>query len=330
MTTRSQSCAVRVADESGVGEARRAARAQARQLALDDVVVEQAAIVAAEAARNAVVHGHGGQVVLTPWPGSRALEILALDHGPGIRDLRRAMEDGFSTAGSAGQGLGAIARITTALDVYSLPGRGTALLARIGGARGDRLAVGAVSVPAPGEAECGDTWAVEEGAGGPAVLVADGLGHGPKAAEAAVAAEAAFRRHAALPVEQLIGELHLALRPTRGAAIAVAQGMAGGQVVRYAGIGNIAAVLHGSPQVRKMVSMPGTAGHEVRSIRAFEYPWPDGSLLVMHSDGIATRWDLAQYPGLSERHPSLVAGVLLRDFGRTRDDATVVVVRRGG
>ena len=61
----------------------------------------------------------------------RGVEILALDKGPGIRDLERSLRDGYSTAGGAGTGLGAISRLSSEFDVYSPPGKGTALLARI-------------------------------------------------------------------------------------------------------------------------------------------------------------------------------------------------------
>ena len=326
MISSSQSRVLRVADESGVGEARRLARGLAREAGVGEVATEQAAIVAAEAGRNAVLHGGGGQVVITSFPAVRSLEILALDHGPGIPDVERALADGYSTAGTAGQGLGAIARIATVFDVYSLPDKGTALLARIGGTRDG--SVGGVSVAMATESECGDAWALEQAPGGPVVLVADGLGHGHKAAEASATAVAAFRRHADQPVERILEAVHRALRSTRGAAVAIARGSPEGPAVRYCGIGNIAGAVLGSLSIRKMVSLPGTAGHEARSIRTFDYPWPEGSLLVMHSDGITGRWDLARYPGLAERHPSLVAGVLLRDFARGRDDATAVVVRR--
>jgi hypothetical protein len=47
----------------------------------------------------------------------------------------------------------------------------------------------------------------------------------------------------------------------------------------------------------------------------------------MHSDGVSNRWSLDAHEGLIGRHPAVVAAVLLRDFGRGRDDATVVVVR---
>jgi hypothetical protein len=49
--------------------------------------------------------------------------------------------------------------------------------------------------------------------------------------------------------------------------------------------------------------------------------------LVLHSDGLGTRWNLNAYPGLSAHHPSLIAGVLYRDFKRGTDDVTVLVAK---
>ena len=62
-------------------------------------------------------------------------------------------------------------------------------------------------------------------------------------------------------------------------------------------------------------------------MQEFVYPWPVGALLVAHSDGLTTRWNLAQYPGLFRQDPALVAGLLYRDHARRRDDASVVVCR---
>jgi hypothetical protein len=78
-----------------------------------------------------------------------------------------------------------------------------------------------------------------------------------------------------------------------------------------------------------MVSHSGTVGYEIHRLRGFEYPWAEGSHLVMHSDGIGTRWDIKAYPGLLTKHPSVIAGVLFRDWQRGNDDVSVVVVRMG-
>jgi hypothetical protein len=62
-------------------------------------------------------------------------------------------------------------------------------------------------------------------------------------------------------------------------------------------------------------------------VNEFTYPWSPDALLILHTDGLGGRWDLAQYPGLSEHHPSIVAGVLFRDWNRGRDDVTVIAAR---
>lgn len=64
----------------------------------------------------------------------------------------------------------------------------------------------------------------------------------------------------------------------------------------------------------------------MRRRQAFTYPWSPDAVVVLHSDGLRTRWRLDAYPGLARRHPSLIAGVLYRDFARRRDDVTVLVV----
>ena len=103
-----------------------------------------------------------------------------------------------------------------------------------------------------------------------------------------------------------------------------------GSSVRFSGLGNISACIIAAGASRSLVSHNGIAGHEMRKIQEFSYDWAPGALLVVHSDGLSARWDLTKYPGLISRHPSVVAGVLYRDFTRGRDDALVVVVRGAG
>ena len=121
--------------------------------------------------------------------------------------------------------------------------------------------------------------------------------------------------------------MHRALMPTRGAAVAVARIDAGARTVRYVGVGNISGVLVSDGGTRHMVSHNGTAGHVAPRIREFTYEFSGDPLVILHSDGLTPRWDLGAYPGLATQHPSLIAGVLLRDYRRGRDDASVVAMR---
>lgn len=322
---------VPIDDESAVGEARRTARRLCAEAGLDERDAERAALVVTEAARNAIRHGQGGAAALRVLDGPPAgVEVLVVDRGGGIADVGAAMRDGHSTAGTSGHGLGAIRRLSTAFDLWSAPGKGTAVLGEVRAADGvaaRRVDAAAICVARPGESVCGDAWTIAEREGRAVFALADGLGHGALAHDAAAAAVDAVQRHAALSPAEIVRMAHDALRSTRGAAFAVLE-VAEGGAVRFAGIGNVSASIVSGDGVRRLVSMAGTLGHEIRRVQQFSYEWPDGALLVMHSDGLAQHWELGGYPGLARRAPALVAGVLLRDFNRGRDDVTVLAARR--
>ena len=316
---------LRVDDQSAIAVVRREAKAMAAGLGFGVTQQEEAAIVATELTTNLVRHAGGGTVILRPNGTTGGLDLLALDRGPGISDLPRALRDGFSTGGSAGTGLGAVRRLATAFDVSSTPGRGTAVLARLGGTLDGMPAVDGVALPLEGEAASGDGWAAVRDGDVVTVLAVDGLGHGENAAYAARAATRELLPDL-LPEEQL-ERIHLALRSTRGAAGAVARLDLRTGALRFAGIGNISAVTVTGTTARALPSNNGTLGSRVGRITPYERALEPGSLLVMHSDGARNGWDLAAYPGLIRRDPLLIAGVLIRDFERGRDDVSAVVAR---
>lgn len=327
--------AIAIEDPSHVGEARRNANAIAAAAGLSETEAGKLAILVTEAASNIAKHAGRGEIMLRSLgaDGVRGVELVAIDSGPGIADLTRALNDGYSTAGTAGTGLGAISRLATTFDIFTTGG-GTVLAARVerdatlGTRRARGFELGAVRVPKRGEVACGDDWGITADDRGRVVLtVADGLGHGESAAEAARRAiEVALERSVDQP-GMIVAQVHGALRTTRGAALAVAELSSGAGLVRYAGLGNISATIVSVRESKSLVSHNGIAGHEMRKIQEFSYDWPADALLVLHSDGLSGRWDLARYPGLAFRTPSVVAGVLYRDFSRGRDDALVVVVR---
>jgi Stage II sporulation protein E (SpoIIE) len=258
----------------------------------------------------------------------KAIDVLALDRGPGMANIAQSMLDGVSTAGTPGNGLGAMRRLSDQFDVYSAAGKGTAVFMRLGdGSDSGLLETGAVCVPMPGEEACGDGWTMVQDSAGATLLAADGLGHGPEAARATQAALATLRARPALGPAALIDAAHVALRSTRGAALAAARLEQVGDSLRFAGIGNLSACLSTDGSCKQLVSHNGIVGHNMRKVQEFSMPWPAGSLFLMHSDGLSKQWDLDAYPGLAQRHPALIAGVLYRDFCRGRDDVTVLVAR---
>jgi hypothetical protein len=97
--------------------------------------------------------------------------------------------------------------------------------------------------------------------------------------------------------------------------------------VRFVGVGNITGALLSNGELRRMVSHNGTVGHIAPRIREFTYPFAGDAVVILHSDGLSAKWNLADYPGLATSHPSLIAGILFRDYRRDRDDASIVVLR---
>ncbi len=327
---------LQIGEPSEVAAARRAGNDLARTFGFNETLAGRVALVITEAATNIIKHAKEGKIFLRPVfddaaSGSVGIEILAIDSGPGMSNLAANMQDGNSSVGTYGVGLGTIRRQSDEFDVHTAPGMGSALYMMVWNDPGVdhslRRKVGAVCLPLQGEEECGDAWSVVETAGGLTVLVSDGLGHGPEAAKASRAAVAAVADHPELAPAHLMHALHDALRGTRGAAAAIAHVDFMSRELRFTGVGNIAASVHDGDARRHLVSHNGIVGNNMRKAQEFSFGWSDNSVLVMHSDGIGTRWDLKNYPGLVSRHPSVIAAVLYRDFARARDDATVLVVR---
>ena len=321
-----------VSDPSQVGEVRRAVSRMAQTLPLSPSRRGDAAIVATELATNLMRHARDGRMLLQVMSHgvSRWLELLSVDGGPGMTDVQRCLQDGYSTVGTPGNGLGAVKRLADEFDVHSMPGKGTVIVARIATSTAPStvFTVGAVCLPFPGEDVCGDTWRSVEREQEIAVIVADGLGHGPEAAVAARLAGGAFEDEPFGTPEQFYQLAHRSLKGSRGAALARAVIGPSGDV-QYSGIGNIAGSLVGTERSRGMASDNGTVGVQIRShVSAFSHVMPAPGVLLMHSDGITSRWSFDQYPGLLLRHPAVIAGVLSRDFLRGRDDATMLVVSR--
>jgi anti-sigma regulatory factor (Ser/Thr protein kinase) len=325
---------IRVTDSTHAGEARRHAALLAEDAKLGERESGSLAIAVTEMVTNLVKHaGNGTMIVETVANnGSSGVRLLGLDRGPGIRDLSAALRDGFSTAGTAGNGLGAIKRLSHTFDIYTSPGHGTAVLAEFWPQKKNAqhlspLDVGIVSIPIKGEDVCGDGWAAKTTAQSMLLMVVDGLGHGILAAEAAQEAGRIFRESRTDSPTPILQDAHDALKKTRGAAMAVASLNREKQTVSYAGVGNIGASIVTPAASRGMASHNGTVGHVMQRIQEFTFPWSGSSILVMHSDGLRSGWDLNSYPGIWSKHAGLIAGILYRDFYRERDDVTVLVAK---
>lgn len=342
---------VKISDDAEVGAARRALLRYAATLEFSETELAELEIVAQELGTNAVRYATGGGWLhWSSAPGTApGVELCYWDKGPGIHDLDRAVRDGVSTSGSLGGGLGAIHRLTDEFDVYSteraatarlsLSRRttyGTIILARkwvaaSGVARrgptsfAERL--GVWSRPQPGEDANGDAYFVSRHGESTLLAVVDGLGHGRGAQIASRAALDVLEGWRGEPLDDIFYAVHDALRATRGGVMGACVVNHQEETFHYAGVGNVEVRVFDAPQPVRPVSVNGTLGARLSGVRVWSHPWAEGATIVMATDGISASWDIASYPGLLRKNPQLLAGVLLRDFGRDSDDATVLVAR---
>jgi len=324
---------------------RKAVQVMAERLQFPATRAGQLALAVTEAASNLHKHTEQGSLLLCvnrdgPQPG---IDLVTIDAGPGLRDVSAAVRDGHSTAGTLGIGLGAIKRLADFSDLYSAAGRGTSLVARF---RGGTLAGGttrpdppepgaAARPPKPpwagllrpitGETECGDAYGAVRAGGVVTAVLCDGLGHGPLAAAAAAEGVAAVLDDPEGEPAALLGRVHRRMSGTRGGAVGIVR--IDGRLARFAGLGNVAASIVSDGKRRSMISIPGIAGQQARTIRQFEYETPPGAAVILHSDGISSRWQAAAMPGIAARDPLLIAAVLLAVAGVHRDDAGILVLK---
>jgi hypothetical protein len=266
------------------------------------------------------------------------VQIVAVDRGPGIADVAASLTDGFSSGSSLGAGLGACRRGAAQFDLYSRVGQGTVVLARSGPAAAEPagpVEVGGVITPHPDESAVGDGYGVAWEDDRMTVGVVDGLGHGVEAAQARSAALELLERQPALDSAGLLREIDVGLRVTRGAAAAIAQIDGWSRQLTFAGMGNVTGRLFRPGADQSLLSRPGIlgTGHGAgafarpRLHRLVSADWKPPAVLVLHTDGITGRWNLADYPRADHHHPAVLAALIWRDALRGYDDATVVVVR---
>ena len=326
------------ADVARVG---RAARELARATGFDEIAADELRLVAHELAGNIVRHAACGEVTLVHLhrrEGCRerqGVELRAFDRGPGIADTDQALCDGFSTAGGPGCGLGAAERLSDELRVVSPTehGDGVRVVCRRWSAPApdpaarSLLSVGACTRSRNGETVNGDAYFVHSRGPRTLVGVIDGIGHGPAAHAAAQAALDFLRGRADGPLPALFTGVARRCRTTRGVVMALARVDESRRRLRFASVGNIEGRTEPGGPSRRFVVRRGILGGRAPAPVVSEHPWSATGVLVLHSDGLSSRWRWEKFAGLWGRPADDIARGLLRELADGTDDATVVVVR---
>lgn len=323
-------------DRGGVYAAKRAVREPAAALGMNETVVEELVLVVHELATNLVKHADGGTIRIRTLdePERRGLQIQSVDSGAGIADAEQALEDGVSTTGTPGYGLGTVHRLMDDMQISSREAPESGLLITCTRWLEQSVAkvdcpfeFGVVTRPHPKMAVNGDAFILKRGGTRALVAVIDGLGHGQFAMRAARSAREYIERHHEQPLEPLVLGINRACRATRGVVLALARLDWTAETLQFASIGNIEARAHG---VGERISLPlrrGVVGMRAPTPHVVEHRWLPSHILVLHSDGLSTRWSWSDFPGISDLSAAATARRLFRSLAKPDDDATVLVVK---
>jgi anti-sigma regulatory factor (Ser/Thr protein kinase)/type III secretion system FlhB-like substrate exporter len=330
---------IHISNPSDIADARRVALRLGLERELDDSTRGRVAVIVTELGTNLVRYATGGRLLIGchAYDHGCELEVISIDSGPGIPGLNRCIQAAHAVAGKSGTGLATVQSLSTDFSLYSMVGRGTVLLSRAWVAH--RASPSAISprshfehsgicIAAVGETMSGDAWDIRIEDEKATIVVADRLGHGLEAADAsATELEAVGKQHGS--PSAALGHARSYMRLPRDAAVAAAEVNARAGTVVFAGAGNIAGRIISAAKQKDLVSQPGTLGAQARALHEISYSWPDHSIVVLHSDGLSSDWNLSNVAGLLQCDPAVIAGWLLRDYTRGADDVSVVVLKRG-
>mgnify|MGYP000035349252 FL=1 len=323
----------RVETDDDVVLARSLAEDIAGQAGFDTDVGAEIGIVAAELAENVRKHAEHGELTVSHMAddADSGIRIESRDAGSGIEDIENAFTDGVSTAGSLGRGLGAVNRLMDRVSVMSpgTPGNGTHVTA-------DRwvrsfaeptvdplLTFGAASRPKVLGTENGDSFVLTRWNDTTLVGVIDGLGHGPPAHTAAMAAKGYVNTHADRPLGEIFAGTERACKATRGVVMALARFDWTAQTVTFGAVGNITHKTDGIDL--RVVDRRGVLGSNGPDPVVASADLVPETRLVLASDGVDSRWQLSDYERILADAPTVAARRLLAELGKDHDDATVLV-----
>ena len=314
----------------------------AKEIGFSEKEIGEISIVVTELAENLIKHKTvNGKIIYSPITDEKrkGIEIVSVDEGPGIAKIEAVLEDGFSTTGSLGIGLGAVKRLMTEFTINSnvqkdsLGGLGTRIVTRkyLPFAREPEKVNKAFtrysvfSKSKTDETYNGDNYFLHHYEDKTMIAVIDGLGSGRMAFEASLRARQFLVENYHAPLEEIIHGIHQSLRLTRGVAISIALISDTANTLEYVGIGNVMGRVYNSPTPLNLVNYNGTLGIALQRFKVFSYPWQVGNIIILTTDGISTKYNFDKDPSLLKQHPIIIANAIFRDFSKTHDDATILV-----
>jgi anti-sigma regulatory factor (Ser/Thr protein kinase) len=321
-------------DRSYYALLRKGIHKQAVQAEFPQLKVAHLDLIVAEMTSNLDKYTNGGEVLcaVQGLGNDQYIEIIAIDNGPGINDLNHMLMDGVSSSSTLGHGLGSIKRMSDFFSIYSLKGWGTILVSRLyktdARTENRRIVVRGIVVPKPPEKVSGDGFTYKFSERYFKLLLLDGLGHGVEANKAVEEAYSTFKQCPASDPADIIRYMHPALKKTRGGVGTVVVYDREKDAYSVLGVGNISSKVMNNGDCKNVMPYNGIIGHNIpNTMTSHEISAKDYKFIILCSDGIKSRWDVAKYPLIQRYDPIIIAAAIYKDFARQTDDMSVVIVK---
>lgn len=327
----------RIEDRSFVSYLKREIHSQLIKGNFSEMQVGEIDIIVSELSSNLIKHAGSGEILyrINHVNEESVFEILSIDKGPGMSDPGKMVKDGVSTTQTLGHGLGAIKRLSSLFQLYSIPGWGTILYSmrntkESGFSRKPDLDldIRALCVNKPREIVCGDGYRIRKTEREVRIFFGDGLGHGENAKEAVDRAGDFFLECEENNPVDIIRQMHDKVRRTRGLVGTIAIFDKTENSWRFCGVGNILTRMYNGVQHKNYMSYNGTIGLNLpHSMNSFQLMAEKNQHLIMCSDGIQSRWDPNKYSAVYKYDTTILAAAIYKDFNRGTDDASVLVAK---
>ncbi len=317
---------------------RRIAKEIAQEIGFDETDRKEIVLVVSELASNIIKYASHGLVTLTPvfLDNQKGLIIEATDKGQGFNE-DNAMQNGFSSSGTLGFGLGAVNRMMDEFEIFT----------NEDGKTGARIVCkrwiydnpcferqcpfdfGIVSRAKSGEPVNGDAFVIKQGQNRSLVAVIDGVGHGYLAQQAALAARHYIEKHSDLPLLDIFRGVERACRSTRGVVMALAVFDWSKMSLTFASVGNIEVKVLGreAQEKFKFIVRRGIVGKNAPAPVITENPWHQDYALALHSDGLSSHWSWHDFSHHAHKPAQFIAEQIHQAVRRDFDDATLLIVK---
>jgi len=307
----------------------------ATEVGMNAARINELDLIVAEMTSNLFKYSDDGELLVGVFPngGSPYIELISIDNGPGMINPARMMQDGMSTSNTLGHGLGSMKRLSDTFELYSQIGWGTIALSRVF-SEPENLKIKTdvimrpIVVSKPGEKVSGDGFVYKKTDKYIKMMLADGLGHGPEANYAVNEAATAFKVFPDYSPTETIRFIHTAIKKTRGAVVNVLGYDLASRTWASAGVGNIAARMFGPVNFKNHMSYNGIVGHNIPgTMNDQQYSADEFNQVMLCSDGIKTRIDMARYPLMYKYDLTVLAAAIYKDHARRNDDMSVVIAK---